>query len=178
MQQFIIVNVDKGEYLDPPVLGDGRRLREFGGVVGAVLAALAWMLADRNDGDVIEHPLVGRWCGDRIVVAGEKAPGDVHLPDKWLTTWRSKQPQGSEFGDKPNLYTYAQACGLDMSQAAAHMLTQEPGFTAQALHVGRALAATSSAPLSAELREALYGDAEPSGADPEDTSMFDVPEDE
>jgi hypothetical protein len=177
MQQFLIVNVDKSEYLDPHAFGDGRKLREFGRIIGVTLAALSWLLIDHNESDTPEHPVAGRWCGDRIIVAGNKAPGGEHLPEKWLRTWREKQAQGTEFGDKPNLYTYALACCMDISPAAGHLLAQEPALCSESQTTGRELSAFVDSELSAEIRALLRGEEYCSSVlQADDTSMFQLSE--
>lgn len=73
-QGYLIVNLDKKEYLDPNSFGNGVKLTEFGYQPG-VMMALAALLADGNGeggGDLRSNsPLIGSWAGDRIVVAGD-----------------------------------------------------------------------------------------------------------
>ena len=75
-QYFITANLDKKEFINPHRLGDGLKLREQGASQGGTLNAIHALLATgsgRGGGDYIDHPLVGRWGGDRIVVIGDYA---------------------------------------------------------------------------------------------------------
>lgn len=101
-QYYLVVNKDKKEYIDPFDLGDAYKLMEaaFGGRTGAVLVLL---LADgngRGGGDYRkEHgavEMVGRWAGDRIVVAGDYADSEEGCPDN-LYCLASRE--GSEYRD-------------------------------------------------------------------------------
>jgi len=171
----LIVNIDKGEYLDPHAFGEGRHLREFGRTQSLVAAALVWLLSRSNGqggGDVPAHILVGRWAGDRVVVVGEKCPAGIYLPDNWLTTWRQTQPQGSEFAGKPNLYQYAQACCLDISPLAVKMLAKEPEVLAVAKATRKGFEKAAQQPLPTALIELATG-AKPSS---DDEAVFDLPE--
>ncbi len=75
-QRFLVYNVDKDEYLDPHSFGEARGIQQFGIGSGRTLTALALLLAE---GDMegggewfTSNPVVGRWAGDRIVVAGDE----------------------------------------------------------------------------------------------------------
>lgn len=86
-QYYFIVNIDKKEFLYPHILGDGLKLWEIcaGGGTSMALTAL---LADgngRGGGDLKGYPLVGSWCGDRIVVAGDYADKGRFLKKRELT---------------------------------------------------------------------------------------------
>jgi hypothetical protein len=60
-------------------MGDGMKIMEFGLSGMGTMAGLAILLADGNGqggGDINEDPvsgIVGRWAGDRIVIAGDYA---------------------------------------------------------------------------------------------------------
>lgn len=83
-QYYHIVNVDKKEYLYSHDLNDGLKLLEFGCSANGIMTALAILLADGNNrggGDLhVEHPLIGSWAGDRIVVAGDYADKLKFIP--------------------------------------------------------------------------------------------------
>jgi hypothetical protein len=78
-QYYYCVNIDKKEYIHPHKFGDGLKLTEFGLSGMGTMAGLAILLADgngRGGGDIQEDPvseIVGRWAGDRIVIAGDYA---------------------------------------------------------------------------------------------------------
>lgn len=56
---YVIVNHDKREYISPPALGDGAKLREFWHRHTA--AAFLMLLAPE-----FQNAFFGRWCGDRV----------------------------------------------------------------------------------------------------------------
>lgn len=74
-QYHKVVNLDKKEYLDPQIFGDGLKLKEFGSDELGINTALLVLLAESNgrgSGDFeVESPLVGRWARDRITIAGD-----------------------------------------------------------------------------------------------------------
>lgn len=76
-QYYLIVNLDKKQFLHPHRCGDGLKLLEFGCSANGTLTALAVLLADGNNrggGDLrSHHPVIGSWAGDRIVVTGDYA---------------------------------------------------------------------------------------------------------
>lgn len=78
-QYYKICNINKREYLHPHSMGDGMKLLEFGLSGMGTMAGLSILLADgngRGGGDISEDPvseIVGRWTGDRIVIAGDYA---------------------------------------------------------------------------------------------------------
>ena len=86
-QYYQVVNIDKRQYLDPHKFGSGVKLMEFGNDGQSVMTAVAVLLADGNNrggGDLrSDHPVIGSWAGDRLVVAGDYAdegrfvPGDI-----------------------------------------------------------------------------------------------------
>jgi hypothetical protein len=81
-QYFVIVNVDKREFLDPGYFGHGFKLGDLvrGGPTGA-LTGLTYLLALSGSiagADLHEHdPMFGRWAGDRIAIVGEYFQGAV-----------------------------------------------------------------------------------------------------
>ncbi len=76
-QYYLIVNLDKKQFLHPHRCGDGLKLLEFACSASGTLTALAILLADGNNrggGDLrSDHPVIGSWAGDGIVVAGDYA---------------------------------------------------------------------------------------------------------
>ena len=82
-QYYLIVNIDKRQYLNPHKCGDGLKLLEFASGSCGTLAALAILLADgngRGGGDLhSDNPVIGSWAGDRIAIAGDYADeGKIH----------------------------------------------------------------------------------------------------
>lgn len=84
-QYHMCVNLDKREYLHPHILGSGLKLWEqlanSPGTGAALIILLASHSNGRGGGDLREHPMVGRWRGDRIVFVGDyddSVTYDVH----------------------------------------------------------------------------------------------------
>ncbi|MBP7936882.1 MAG: hypothetical protein KA354_19750 [Phycisphaerae bacterium] len=72
-QYFVIVNLDKQEYLDPSSLGCGSKLLEI--AANDCLNVLAFLLRQSSEGGGgdIHKPYhnAGRWAGDRIAIVGD-----------------------------------------------------------------------------------------------------------
>ena len=95
-QYYLIVNVDKGEYLNPHRFGDGLKLLEFGPSGSGTMTGLAVLLADgngRGGGDLgSDHPIIGSWAGNRIVVAGDYADPWNFIPEGDMNELYHKLP--------------------------------------------------------------------------------------
>ena len=91
-QYYLIVNLDKKQFLHPHKCGDGLKLLEFGCSANGTLTALAILLADGNNrggGDLhSENPIIGSWAGDRIVIAGDYADEGKFTGDPTRTLYR------------------------------------------------------------------------------------------
>jgi hypothetical protein len=90
-QYYLIVNLDKKQFLHPHKCGDGLKLLEFGcGGIGT-LTALAILLADgngRGGGDLhSQHPVIGSWAGDRIIITGDYADDGKFTNDPTLNLY-------------------------------------------------------------------------------------------
>lgn len=75
-QYHYVYNLDKKEKLHAHLLDNGLKLVEQIGFMKSTSTALFLLLANSNGrggGDVEEHPFVGRWAGDRVVVQGDYA---------------------------------------------------------------------------------------------------------
>jgi len=76
-QYYVLVNLDKKEFLHPHAFGNGLKLLEFGDSSSGTMTGLAILLADgngRGGGDLhSQNPIIGSWAGDRIVIAGDYA---------------------------------------------------------------------------------------------------------
>ena len=80
-QYYLIVNIDKKEYLLPHKFGDGLKAREFiSGDTGKGLIALLLKTSEGGGGDLTNMPYteeerakspIGSWAGDRIVITGD-----------------------------------------------------------------------------------------------------------
>lgn len=76
-QYWMVVNVDKREFLYPHALGSGLKLWEqinnTPTTPHALFLLLACMPEARGGGDLESHPMIGRWVGDRVMVIGDYA---------------------------------------------------------------------------------------------------------
>jgi hypothetical protein len=74
-QYYMVVNLDKKQYIRPHAFDDGAKLLEFGCSAGSTMTALALLLSSGNGRGGGDHPSsappIGSWAGDRIVVAGD-----------------------------------------------------------------------------------------------------------
>lgn len=88
-QYYLVVNLDKQQYLHPHRMGDGLKLMEFGSSADGTMMGLAVLLADgngRGGGDLrSDHPIIGTWAGDRIVIAGDYADDGNHVDPSFIT---------------------------------------------------------------------------------------------
>jgi len=88
-QYYYVVNLDKKQYLHPHRMGDGLKLMEFGSSADGTMMGLAVLLADgngRGGGDLrSDHPIIGSWAGDRIVIAGDYADDGNHVDPEMIT---------------------------------------------------------------------------------------------
>ncbi|MBP9869868.1 MAG: hypothetical protein KBC53_00015 [Nitrosomonas sp.] len=75
-QYHKVYNVDKKQFIHAHNIGLGLKLLEQVGFEKSTADALFLMVANSNGqggGDAPEHPLIGSWAGDRIVVQGDYA---------------------------------------------------------------------------------------------------------
>ena len=129
-QYYLLVNIDKKEFLHPHKLGDGLKLMEFAGSGDGTMLALGLLLADgcgRGGGDFHARKgsnpdlaLIGRRKGDRIVIAGDYADkGFTPKPEDWTPQQRAKLKQhfseGTKLEDHVNLYAWAECFFEDIS---------------------------------------------------------------
>lgn len=139
-QYYLVVNVDKREFLHPHKLGDGLKLMEFGGQGDGTMLALALLLADgcgRGGGDYHakkgtkpDLDLIGRWKGDRIVIAGDYADvGFTPKPAEWTAEQRAKLKEhfseGVDLDTCVNLYAWASDFFEDISLKVRELLEAE-----------------------------------------------------
>ena len=120
-QYFLSCNITKKEFLNPHVFQDGQKLIEFGTNSFGTMSGLAILLADGNGqggGDIEEDPItgvVGRWAGDRIVIAGDYAEAGRFVTQKDvkdLVNNKTKEPIPK---DQINLYDLAKERYKDIS---------------------------------------------------------------
>jgi hypothetical protein len=91
-QYYLIVNIDKKQFVQPHKCGDGLKLLELACSATGALTALAILLADGNNrgsGDLrSHHPAIGSWAGDRIVIAGDYADDGKFTSDPARNLYR------------------------------------------------------------------------------------------
>jgi hypothetical protein len=75
-QYHEVYNLNKKERINPHEIDNGLKLYEQVGFIHSTSTALFALLANSNargGGDFPEHPLIGRWAGDRILIQGDYA---------------------------------------------------------------------------------------------------------
>jgi hypothetical protein len=73
-QYHEVYNLDKRERIHPHRIDNGLKLYEQVGHIASTSTALFALLANSNGrggGDFPEHPFIGRWAGDRILIQGD-----------------------------------------------------------------------------------------------------------
>ena len=128
-QYYKIVNIDKKQFLHPHTFGDGLKLLEFGCSAPGTMTALAVLLADGNNrggGDLrSDHPLIGSWAGDRIVVAGDYAdpnPSQYSYED----VEKLREFNLVDLDNFANLYRVASHLYEDISKKVIEVLKCDP----------------------------------------------------
>lgn len=123
-QSFIIVNPDKGEFLDPLEFGDGNTLTEIVAQAACLkgLALLTAAITPEGGGEWsrVENPIIARWAGDRIVIASDFNAPRMFLPEGWEERWEQLR-NGRDF--EPNAYVYHRVCGTNISGSVIVALT-------------------------------------------------------
>jgi len=86
-QYYLIVNLDKEEYIRPYKFGNGWKFLEFGRSSDGIMTGLVILLANGNNrggGDLYSNnPIIGSWAGDRIVVTGDYAEPFKFIPEEY-----------------------------------------------------------------------------------------------
>lgn len=103
-QYYVIANIDKKQFINPHVFGDGIKLLEFGASGCGAMTGLAVLLANSNNrggGDLrSDNKIIGSWAGDRIVVAGDyaemKDPGEGKVSSKRTLYMICHDPQSGD----------------------------------------------------------------------------------
>lgn len=75
-QYHAVYNIDKKQFIHAHHIDNGLKLMEQVGIEKCTASALFLLLANSNGrggGDAPQHPLIGTWAGDRIVVQGDYA---------------------------------------------------------------------------------------------------------
>ncbi len=139
-QYYLVCNIDKKEFLHPHTLGDGLKLMEFAGSGDGTMLALGLLLADgcgRGGGDYHtkkgakpDLELIGRWKGDRIVIAGDYADkGFTPKAAEWTPEQRAKLKdkfsEGTDLDKNVNLYAWAECFFENISLKVRGLLEGE-----------------------------------------------------
>ena len=108
-QYHKVYNVTKREFIHPHRIDNGLKLMEQVGHERSTATALFLLLANSNGrggGDAREHPLIGHWAGDSIVIQGDYTePTDPgHIDAETLETFTDISAQvmdmlNNEFGE-------------------------------------------------------------------------------
>jgi len=79
-QYWLVVNLDRKEFLNPHRVGCGLKLGEqlhtFPGTPNALLMLCSAMPIRRGGGNINPSTVVGRWAGNRVAVVGDYAEDD------------------------------------------------------------------------------------------------------
>ncbi|CAG0952151.1 hypothetical protein PLCT2_00258 [Planctomycetaceae bacterium] len=139
-QYYLIVNIDKKQFLHPHKLGDGLKLMEFASQGDGTMLALALLLADgcgRGGGDFHakkgsnpDVSMIGAWKGERIVIAGDYADmGFTPKAEEWTPEQRAKLKEhfseGTKLEEHVNLYAWAECFMEDISLKMRELLECE-----------------------------------------------------
>ena len=132
-QYWIAVNLDKKEYVHPHKLGCGLKLWEqlanHPSTGTALIILCAAMPEQRGGGDLQEHPIIGRWAGDRIALVGDYAE-DTDLPPEFEASkiYHKCQDTGKTiFNDDPEDASYQNMVrGDENYRRYAHFVITEP----------------------------------------------------
>jgi hypothetical protein len=116
-QYFVILNLDREEYLDPNQFGEGLKLFEF---CGLTMAGLTVLLTHEADGYFDQgSALLGAWAGQRVVIAGDEAAtaGD-YLSDDQLRRLQDAlaEPERRSPWLLNSAHLFARHCCQDISE--------------------------------------------------------------
>lgn len=88
-QYHMVYNLDKREFIHAHDIDNGLKLMEqCGPCIDPTTSDAVWLLLansnGRGGGDATEHPMVGRWAGDRLLVQGDYAEAEdtAYLPEE------------------------------------------------------------------------------------------------
>ena len=113
-QYWVVVNLDKKEFVSPHKLGCGLKLWEqvanHPSTGTALLILCAAMPEPRGGGDLEENPIIGHWAGDRIAIVGDYAE-DSDLPAEFQASQIYKRCQA----EVKQVYTKKPAKDADMN---------------------------------------------------------------
>jgi len=126
-QYYVIVNLDKQQFLSPYTFNDGAKLLEFGSSSCSTLTALAVLLADGNNrggGDLhSDHQIIGSWSGDRIVICGDYADEDKFLEKDQIAKYLMLIDEHQ--AEHPNLYAYVKKFFRDVSKKVLAVMLED-----------------------------------------------------
>jgi hypothetical protein len=129
-QYYLIVNLDKRQFLHPHRCGDGLHLLDIAPSGTGTLTALAILLADGNGrcfGDVRSpNPVIGSWAGDRIVIAGEYADDGKFTDDPARNLYHLAR---DEYEDVSRLALRAMADDPSLAEAMKRSMSWAGGYT-------------------------------------------------
>lgn len=113
---YLVVNLDREEYLDPRHFGSGIKLFEFAG--GLVTEGLSILLAQGYGASPY-----GDWANQRILLASDEADDEFLTPsqqDRWrqavLTSSQFESNREAILRRGPNVYGFAYCCCRNISE--------------------------------------------------------------
>ena len=116
-QIYKVVNITRKEYINPQKFCEGGNFTSFFTMGHGVLSGLSILLADGLVHEQIfskaDNEILGRWAGDKIVIAGHLGQNG-----KWLK---------SDYGDT-NIYDVAEYAAKDMSIPVLEALCTDEDF--------------------------------------------------
>jgi hypothetical protein len=127
-QYYVVANFSKKEFLNPHRLGTGGKLAEmfysdwFSKVLLAAIALGDWTLPD--------HPFVGRWAGDQVILVGDYMTSDyvsqmIEEGKLSLPSWvleELTEHENAVVDENPSFYSYVKTCFKDISVEAIKFL--------------------------------------------------------
>jgi len=166
-QYYLLVNLDKKQYLHPHRFGDGLKLLEFGCGNSGTMTGLAILLADgngRGGGDLrSDDPIIGSWARDRIVVAGDYADGGKFVEGATRAELQriaeTVFTEGYQQPERVNLYALAKETFEDISDKVIRAMLHDDYIREDLRKVAedhRTCWARPDGPLAPAIKELLH----------------------
>jgi len=103
-QYYLVVNLDKKQYMCNHDFGGGIKLCEHGGMILDCLVGLLAESNGRGGGDIHSNsPVIGSWAGDRIIFAGDYADPNPEFC-KPVPVWNEEKKSWENGLGEENIY--------------------------------------------------------------------------